>query len=79
MLIIKKLCFNNFFFFVFYFPESWFSVSPEKIAAYTAERCKCNLIIDAFCGAGGNTIQFAMTCTKGLISLICILHYKKNK
>lgn len=44
--------------------ESWFSVTPEKVAAYTAERCKCDLIIDAFCGAGGNTIQFAKTCRK---------------
>lgn len=48
------------------YTESWFSVTPEKVAAYAAERCKCNLIIDAFCGAGGNTIQFAMTCSKGL-------------
>lgn len=48
-----------------FYTESWFSVTPEKVAAYTAERCKCNLIVDAFCGAGGNTIQFAMTCSKG--------------
>lgn len=44
--------------------ESWFSVTPEKIAAYTASRCKCDVIVDAFCGAGGNTIQFAKTCRK---------------
>lgn len=44
--------------------ESWFSVTPEKIAAYTASRCKCDIIIDAFCGAGGNTIQFAKLCRK---------------
>lgn len=44
--------------------ESWFSVTPEKIAAYTASRCKCDIIVDAFCGAGGNTIQFAKTCSK---------------
>lgn len=44
--------------------ESWFSVTPEKVAAFTAERCACDLIIDAFCGAGGNTIQFAKTCRK---------------
>lgn len=44
--------------------ESWFSVTPEKIAAYTASRCECDIIIDAFCGAGGNTIQFAKTCRK---------------
>lgn len=44
--------------------ESWFSVTPEKVAAYTAERCTCDIVIDAFCGAGGNTIQFAKTCQK---------------
>ncbi|XP_034946685.1 uncharacterized protein Tgs1 [Chelonus insularis] len=44
--------------------ESWFSVTPEKIAAHIAERCRCDTIIDAFCGAGGNTIQFAMTCER---------------
>uniref|UniRef100_A0A182PK87 Trimethylguanosine synthase n=1 Tax=Anopheles epiroticus TaxID=199890 RepID=A0A182PK87_9DIPT len=44
--------------------ESWFSVTPEKVAAHTAERCRSDLIIDAFCGCGGNTIQFAFTCQK---------------
>lgn len=44
--------------------ESWFSVTPEKIAVHHAERCRCDLIIDAFCGAGGNAIQFAFTCER---------------
>ncbi|XP_059616864.1 uncharacterized protein LOC132261868 [Phlebotomus argentipes] len=44
--------------------ESWFSVTPEKVAAHIAERCRCDLIVDGFCGVGGNTIQFAMTCLK---------------
>lgn len=44
--------------------ESWFSVSPEKVAAHTAVRCACDIVIDAFCGAGGNTIQFAKTCQR---------------
>uniref|UniRef100_A0A2M4AA19 Trimethylguanosine synthase n=1 Tax=Anopheles triannulatus TaxID=58253 RepID=A0A2M4AA19_9DIPT len=44
--------------------ESWFSVTPEKVAAHTAERCRSDLIVDAFCGCGGNTIQFAFTCQK---------------
>ncbi|XP_025154280.1 uncharacterized protein LOC105191479 isoform X2 [Harpegnathos saltator] len=44
--------------------ESWYSVTPERIAKQIARRCKCNIIIDAFCGAGGNTIQFALTCNK---------------
>ncbi|PWN29625.1 S-adenosyl-L-methionine-dependent methyltransferase [Jaminaea rosea] len=44
--------------------ESWFSVTPEAIAARIAERCRCNVVLDLFCGAGGNAIQFAMTCNK---------------
>lgn len=44
--------------------ESWFSVTPEKVAIYTASRCQCDVLIDAFCGAGGNTIQFAKTCKR---------------
>ncbi|XP_005105527.1 uncharacterized protein LOC101862205 [Aplysia californica] len=39
--------------------ESWYSVTPEAIAAYTALRCKGKTVIDGFCGAGGNSIQFA--------------------
>lgn len=41
--------------------EAWFSVTPQRIARHQAERLKCNsgLLIDAFCGAGGNAIQFA--------------------
>uniref|UniRef100_A0A182NDK1 Trimethylguanosine synthase n=1 Tax=Anopheles dirus TaxID=7168 RepID=A0A182NDK1_9DIPT len=42
--------------------ESWFSVTPEKVAAHTAERCRADLIVDAFCGCGGNAIQFALSC-----------------
>lgn len=44
--------------------ESWFSVTPEKIAAHLAERLSCDIIIDAFCGCGGNAIQFARTCKR---------------
>ncbi|KRT83541.1 methyltransferase, partial [Oryctes borbonicus] len=44
--------------------ESWYSVTPELVAKHTAQRLKCGIIIDAFCGAGGNTIQFAQTCNK---------------
>lgn len=42
--------------------ESWFSVTPEKIAKQTARRLACDVIVDAFCGCGGNAIQFANTC-----------------
>ncbi|TIC02298.1 S-adenosyl-L-methionine-dependent methyltransferase [Wallemia mellicola] len=44
--------------------ESWYSVTPELIAMQTAERCRCNVIVDAFCGVGGNAIAFAFTCEK---------------
>ncbi|XP_061925683.1 trimethylguanosine synthase-like [Entelurus aequoreus] len=45
--------------------EGWFSVTPEKIAEHIALRVACNfshaqLVIDAFCGVGGNAIQFAL-------------------
>ncbi|VVC40251.1 RNA cap guanine-N2 methyltransferase,S-adenosyl-L-methionine-dependent methyltransferase [Cinara cedri] len=42
--------------------ESWYSVTPEIISSHIAERCSCYLIVDPFCGAGGNIIQFAKTC-----------------
>uniref|UniRef100_A0A8C6HIW0 Trimethylguanosine synthase n=1 Tax=Mus spicilegus TaxID=10103 RepID=A0A8C6HIW0_MUSSI len=45
--------------------EGWFSVTPEKIAEHIAGRVsqsfRCDVIVDAFCGVGGNTIQFALT------------------
>ncbi|XP_069702009.1 uncharacterized protein Tgs1 isoform X2 [Periplaneta americana] len=44
--------------------ESWFSVTPERIAGHIAERCRCDIVVDAFCGAGGNSIQFAFTCAR---------------
>ncbi|XP_063382716.1 uncharacterized protein LOC134669112 isoform X2 [Cydia fagiglandana] len=42
--------------------ESWYSVTPEPIARQIAERRQYDLIMDPFCGAGGNTIQFAKNC-----------------
>ena len=47
--------------------EGWFSVTPEKIAEHIAERCQCSVIVDAFCGVGGNCIQFAKTCDHGIV------------
>ncbi|KAE8183729.1 hypothetical protein CF336_g8063 [Tilletia laevis] len=43
---------------------SWFSVTPESIAARIAERCRSHTILDAFGGAGGNAIQFAKVCER---------------
>jgi trimethylguanosine synthase len=46
--------------------ESWYSVTPEKVAQHIAYKCferfkfDPNLVVfDPFCGSGGNTIQFA--------------------
>jgi len=45
--------------------ESWYSVTPERIARHTARRCRsAHTMVDAFCGAGGNTIQFAHVCSR---------------
>ncbi|KAL8182123.1 UNVERIFIED_CONTAM: hypothetical protein K2H54_044446 [Gekko kuhli] len=48
--------------------EGWFSVTPEKIAEHIAERVKqsfnSDIIIDAFCGVGGNAIQFALAAKR---------------
>lgn len=56
------------------FAEGWFSVTPEKIAEHIAVRVaqafNCDTIVDAFCGVGGNAIQFALTSKRGK----CVAH-----
>jgi len=46
-------------------------VTPEKIAEHIALRVQdsfsAELIIDAFCGVGGNAIQFALTGKRGTV------------
>lgn len=42
--------------------EGWYSVTPEAIASQIAERCRSAVVLDAFCGVGGNAIAFARTC-----------------
>ncbi|KAG2364303.1 RNA cap guanine-N2 methyltransferase-domain-containing protein [Suillus spraguei] len=42
--------------------EGWYSVTPENIAIQIADRCRCDTILDPFCGVGGNAIAFAKTC-----------------
>ncbi|XP_061394087.1 trimethylguanosine synthase [Musca vetustissima] len=44
--------------------ESWFSVTPEKVAKHLAERLQTSILVDGFCGSGGNAIQFALTCDR---------------
>ncbi|OQV17442.1 Trimethylguanosine synthase [Hypsibius exemplaris] len=61
--------------------ESWFSVTPERIAEHIAERCRCDVIVDAFCGVGGNAIQFAFTCERVIaidIDPVKIEYAKRN-
>lgn len=40
-------------------------MTPERVANHIAERCRCDTVIDAFCGVGGNAIAFAKTCQRG--------------
>lgn len=40
-------------------------MTPEEIARSQAKTCACDLIVDVYAGAGGNTIQFARTCGFG--------------
>ena len=42
----------------------WFSITPQPIAAHIADRLQCDVIVDAFCGVGGNAIEFARTCER---------------
>ncbi|KAL7425035.1 putative diacylglycerol O-acyltransferase tgs1 [Cryptotrichosporon argae] len=42
----------------------WFSVTPQAIAAHIADRCRADVVLDAFCGVGGNAIEFARTCER---------------
>jgi len=43
--------------------ESWYSATPEVISKHIAKRCltnnKVKVILDPFCGVGGNVIQLA--------------------
>lgn len=45
--------------------QSWFSITPESVAFRIARRCASDgVVVDLFAGAGGNAIQFAMTCSR---------------
>lgn len=61
------------------FAEGWFSVTPEKIAEHIAVRVSqsfnCDIIVDAFCGVGGNAIQFALTSKRGKQVLYIAHHF----
>ncbi|KRX86623.1 Trimethylguanosine synthase [Trichinella pseudospiralis] len=55
--------------------ESWYSVTPEKIAKHIARRCKFGTVVDAFCGAGSNAIHFSLAGMKGEKIKLCRLHF----
>ena len=55
--------------------ESWYSVTPEEIAKYTAKLIEGKSIIDGFCRCGENVIQFSKYCSKVYAILI---FQKKN-
>ncbi|XP_065321911.1 trimethylguanosine synthase-like isoform X2 [Gordionus sp. m RMFG-2023] len=46
--------------------ESWYSCTPEIIAKHIAQRMPFTVILDAFCGSGGNLIQFVLNGAKVL-------------
>jgi len=35
----------------------WHEITPENVAVHIAKRLHCNIMVDALCGFGGNTIQ----------------------
>jgi trimethylguanosine synthase len=64
--------------------ESWYSVTPEAIATHIARRIsamtkddgKKKVILDAFCGVGGNGIAFALHED---VSLVLCVDTDRNK
>lgn len=68
--------------------EGWFSVTPERIAIHHARRVAAAFpplpqsvitVVDAFCGCGGNAIQFALAGFHGRISFITLCKLGKLK
>jgi hypothetical protein len=71
--------------------EGWYSVTPEAVARHIAQKCFTKLgskpgmiVLDAFCGSGGNTIQFAnyfdqvFSCDIDFIRLQCAQHNSQS-
>ncbi|XP_060858007.1 uncharacterized protein LOC132935463 isoform X1 [Metopolophium dirhodum] len=54
--------------------ESFYSVCPEILSYHIAKRCKNDIALDPFCGAGGNIIQLAFT--SNLVIAVDIDPYK---
>ncbi|KAL7270102.1 putative diacylglycerol O-acyltransferase tgs1 [Rhizina undulata] len=69
--------------------DAWFEVTPEKVASKIAQHIfsapSITTVVDAFCGVGGNSIQFALSpkCSKVIaidrnpIAIQCARHNAK--
>ncbi|XP_025203450.1 uncharacterized protein LOC112600441 [Melanaphis sacchari] len=62
--LMRHMLFTNFDHGIHLDAESFYSVCPEVLSRHIAKRCKNKIVLDPFCGAGGNIIQLAMTCKK---------------
>lgn len=58
---------------MFFFTESFYSVCPEILSYHIAKRCRNDVAMDPFCGAGGNIIQLAFTCKLGILNFIILI------
>lgn len=47
---------------------------PEILSYHIAKRCKNDVALDPFCGAGGNIIQLALTCQLGTCCNIVVYY-----
>lgn len=59
--------------------ESWYSTTPEEIAKHIAQKCMKSqpcVILDPFCGVGGNIIQFALASDQIMVIASDIDPYK---
>ncbi|XP_026815318.1 uncharacterized protein LOC113555164 [Rhopalosiphum maidis] len=61
---MRYMLFSNFDQGIILDEESFYSVCPEILSYHIAKRCTNNIVVDPFCGAGGNVIQLAKTCKK---------------
>ena len=39
-------------------------MTPEAVAEYIAKKIRCEVVLDGFCGAGGDSIKLANTCSR---------------
>ncbi|XP_060848278.1 uncharacterized protein LOC132927703 isoform X1 [Rhopalosiphum padi] len=58
---IRHMLFSKFEHGILLDDESFYSVCPEILSYHMAKRCKNDISLDPFCGAGGNIIQLAFT------------------